>query len=296
VQTDFSVDATPCYAADAGWAWMPIPFYGSYNDHGWQNDDPGQQHKYDFLAKTFDADLVEVESEKERAASCYSIKKPFDDNKSLGDSIHGNVWNIKGGSWNSDFHKKIACFMVNRMVWDELTSSFQVDYPKKRTYTREAIATSVQGFIDYYKTIMAYLKLSNDKSFYFSQLQFAYHEMSAAQIKAAANLGLHLTPEAVAFIEGKTDKNEVILNDSVPRFILNRSHHTHFLLIDLLVDGVVTATDVAAMYMLDKAMGALRKTFCPQTGEGSQEGICREHKRLMNAMKKMIAYDKKRYD
>jgi len=86
-------DNYPCYPHDMGWNLIPIPFYGEYNDYGWQEDDAGQQAKYDYLAEFYKKQLVEVEKEKERASICYGkMNGPFDNCETLGEAIHGNVW------------------------------------------------------------------------------------------------------------------------------------------------------------------------------------------------------------
>jgi hypothetical protein len=289
-------ESRPCYSSDAGWKFIPIPFYGEYNTYGWQDDDAGQQHKYDFLAKYYKHDLIEVESEKERAKMCYpDCKNPFKDNESLGDSIHGNVWNLRnplGGREDTIESRTMGTFMVSRIVWDTLTANAFQTYPKKATYSRAALAECVQAYLDYQKE-------QNEEAEYVKTLDPATLTDDQQSILFRQRM-LHWDGGASDYAEktfGKTSYDDP--RRGVIRFTGERqmgSERTEIPLCDVVAAGVVTADDIAAMYLFVSAIYSLRKSFAPQVGEGSQSGIDHNHKLLVKAMNAMIKHDKTRWE
>lgn len=278
--------STPCYPSDMGWKLIPIPFYGEYDDYGWQEDDDGQQPKYDFLAKHYKNEIVEVETEKERAKLCYpAMNGPFDSCESLGNSIHGNVWNLSN-RWGDRPSRRMASFMVSRVVWDALTTKTLVDYPKRKWYTRQQLADAVDGCVKYTKG--------------------QQNSIETALPVETANP--NRTKVIRAFMDG-TCVDEYIKNNfngngySDPRagavrfcgINIGLGASMDFAPQEPLLEGVITPEDVAAVYLMNSAMYSLRKGYHPQVGEGSQEGIDHTHSMLLKAMQAMVKFDKKRY-
>lgn len=281
------LDSTPCYPSGMGWKLIPIPFYGEYNGYGWQEDDDGQQAKYDFLAKHYKNEIVKVGEENERAKHCYGkMNGPFDNNETLGDSIQGNLWNISnpmGDGYGGPASRRMASFMVSRIVWDALTSKTLVDYPKRKWYTRKQIANAVEGFANYMKKQQAIAETDPDST------KATIVKMNMRLLAMGKNM---FTRE---YLERKFKGSSY----SDPRVGAvkfcgeSMSYDTAMELGTLapLMEGVITADDVAAVYLLNSAMYSLRKGYHPQTGKGSQSGIDHTHHLLLKAMKDMIKLD-----
>ena len=284
-------DSTPCYPSGMGWKLIPIPFYGEYNDYGWQEDDAGQQAKYDFLAKHYKNEIVEVDEEKERAKLCYDkMNGPFDNCESLGDSIHGNVWNISnpmGERYGGPASRRMAAFMISRIVWDALTSKTLVDYPKRKWYTRVQIANAVEGFAKYMKEQQAIAETEPDST------KAAIVKMNMRMLAMGKNMFAY---EYIGHkLKGSSYSDPRAGAVSFCGESMGVDTAMELVALAPLMEGAITADDVAAVYLLNSAMYSLRKGYHPQTGEGSQSGIDHNHHLLLKAMKDMIKLDKIRY-
>lgn len=288
-----SQDNHPCYTTGHGWKLIPIPFYGEYNDYGWQDDDAGQQVKYDFLTEHFKNQTVRREDGSSRHSG---ITNPFADCESLGDTIHGNVWEIKNpvGAWDKyPDTLKMAGFMISRIVWDNLTTKTLSTYPKRKWYTREEISKTIDGYIAYAKEqkILADAVTGNPDA-------TIDEKMAAFRMDIACNFGPNMV--AAEYISKKFgDRSYSNHSASAVRWSSQRdmgsSDGMEFPPADALLSGAITSDDVASMYLLVSAMNSLRKTFQPMSHEGSQSGIDHNHHLLLKAMKDMIKLDKIRY-
>lgn len=295
--------STPCYPSGMGWKLIPIPFYGVYNDYGWQEDDDGQQPKYDFLAQHYKDQLVEVEEEKKRAKTCYSkMNSPFDNNDTLGDSIHGNIWNINNqfaANYGGPKSRRMASFMISRIVWDALTSKTRVDYPTRKWFTRAQLAKSLDGYLKFVADKEAKSKNAHENA---DKNDPKYAEMlaSLAEMRYALRMmSAGYDPFASEYIEkafggdAYGDPRAGIIKFCNSRMSSNES--MELVIGEPLNAGVITSDDVAAVYMLESAMYSLRKGYQPQTGEGSQSEFDHTHDLLLKAMKDMITRNKMRY-
>lgn len=297
VQSQFAYrDNTPCYPSSMGWKLIPIPFYGEYNDYGWQDDDEGQQAKYDFLREHYKDDLVEVEREKSRAKLCYDpMVTPFDNNKTLGDSIHGNVWNLKNHmypSYGGPETRMMANFMVNRIVWDALTEKVLQTYPEHRWHTRSDIAGHIAAYMEFVdkreQEIRAEIIGDQDDKIgrllaRASSMIRIYREGGAIEEYATAHFGnkSYDDPRRTALFRLDARGSEETMEITI---------------MEALVKDAITPDEAAAVFLMDNAMSSLRKAYMPQVGEGSQEGIDYHHTLLLKAMKDIIKHDKKRYE
>lgn len=295
-------DSTPCYPSGMGWKLIPIPFYGEYNDYGWQEDDDGQQPKYDFLAQHYKDQIVEVESEKKRAKLCYGkMNGPFDNNETLGDSIHGNVWNLAnsfGAKYGGPESRRMASFMISRIVWDALTSRTMMEYPQRKWVSRKQLAESLDGYLKFVNAKEAEMKKAQeaaDKDDPKAQASAAIAEMQMM----LRMLDMGHDQLASEYIEtkfggrGYGDPRAGVINFCNTRMSSNES--MEMVIGKPLKAGVITSEDVSAVYLLESAMYSLRKGYHPQTGEGSQNGIDHNHHLLLTAMRDMIRLDKIRY-
>lgn len=300
VQSDYSIETRPSYINGNGWNLIPVPFYGVYDDYGWQEDDDGQQPKYDFLASKYKEDLIEVESEKNRAKTCYpNLKAPFANCQSLGDTIHGNVWNLE--SWRASQHpdakaRMLGDFMISRIAWDKLTEKTLVTYPKRRWFTRDEIAKEIEAYGIHYK-----------------QMLDIYEKVQALPSKSDASSDdyvIHFAIEmarkysgmdtiATSYVDEKFGAEH--WNNSAASAIAWASRRgfdsgVDFAPIDGYLAGALTAHDVASMYILINSMNRLRKTFHPMSYEGSQSDYDYTHGLLVSAMRDMIKFNKHKYD
>lgn len=280
----WSGSRTRCYSHDGGWQVIPMPIYGEYNDYGWQDDDEGQQPKYDFLAKHFSKEIVENESEKDRAATCYPPMNngPFENNEILGDAIHGDVWRIRDRYSASGNTLGINCFMVSRKVWDALTASVTVTYPQKRTYTVNEIADAITKYESYManrrEQLLAELVDDSDDE--------AVHRMAKRSVNY---LLAHSYDDFMKEHYPKDSSYGSPIRSAMAMLSLSAlDNGWEIPLRDLLDAGAITTMDAAAFCIFHSCMSTLRKTYAPQTGEGSQCGIEPEHSALIKAMQSMI--------
>lgn len=284
VQTGWD-DRNYCNPSSLGWQMIPIPFYGEYNDYGWQDDDDGQQAKYDFLREFYKDKVVENEKEVRRARSCYPPMPngPFENNAILGDAIHGDVWRIK----YSDRELEIASMMVSRKVWDALTKSVTIDYPKETQYTISQLADVVNEY-------RAYSDVAYEEMILELAKQYGHPELTMETIKKlAASKRLIAQGDVAMRFNDQRYPNESFLSPirAVVHAIasFDRVDSSFATALSVPLDaGVITAEDAVAMTLFNRAMNALRKPIIPQVGEGSQEGFGREHSVLLNVMQNII--------
>lgn len=284
---------------NTAWNVIPIPFYGEYDDYGWQKDDKKQQLKYKFLSDFYKGQLVCMDSDR---ATRDKIEDPFKDNKSLGSSIHGNVWHIDNPWHEQDIAngsptRTISNFMVSRTVLDTLTDSVVETYPTEKVYTKA----------DFIETLDEYFKLSAPTERRFQELseKKKVSELDETEYKEFCEL-------IVEKLHGLTKHN--VVQDFLTKRHGERSYYgamggllrwvtertgsewrDEISMIELLEANVLSSEDIVNMFLMKRAMDALRKSFHPMSGYGSQEGFGEEHKKLIIAMQKMMDYDKVRY-
>lgn len=264
----------PTESQDLGWRPIPIPFYGKYNDYGWQDDDDGQQHKYDFLVKyykDYGPDLIQVESEKDRMRLYGKMSNPFEGCKSLGDSIHGNLWNVDK-KFGNDKPCKLASFMILRTVWDALTSKMLITYPKEKWYTRKQISDAIQQYLKY---------VQEQKEQRVTEQGFGASGFICDQYlkEKFSDTKRYYDPRCQAL-----------------RFLCESYGDTEISHIVPLLHGGLSPTESASFYMLNNAMRILRKSFHPQIGEGSQLQIGYPHHLLLDVMQCIITKYEEEYE
>ncbi len=292
VENEFGSDNRPCYPNGHGWNIIPLPFYGQYDDYGWQDDHDGQQSKYDFLAKWYKDRLIEVEEEKSRAATCYpKMSGPFESSESLGNSIHGDVWRIENrmsDRFGGPKSRRLGTFMISRIVWDKLTSGCHLTYPEEKWLSHAEITQSVNDYLAYLREKKAEDAVANDDG---------HDELTTITIQVGRKFAIQHA--ATQYIQQKFN-GRGYFNPlaGVVNFLGYRdttSDPNDISMCSMLEAGVVTPEDVASVYLWQTAMYTLRKGYFPQSGEGSQEGVEHTHTVLIEAMQAMLEHDKKRY-
>lgn len=276
IETGYKVDPVPCHATGHGWALLPIPFYGNYDDYGWQVDDPDQQSKYDFLAEHFN-DRIVLNQTQEKMERYYSnIKSPFANSSSLDMSIHRELWVI-GSGMPAQFGtktRKLASFTVSRIAWDAFTKKMTQTYPKRKVHTHSDITAAITRFYHYYEE----QKLSMDDFMFKATLGTIASDYIKVEYDSGYGNPISYALRWAAHAESYD------------------SSCAEFNPIEAMSKGVITAEDVASMYMFHDAMNSLRKTYQPQSHSGSQHGIDNYHSELIKVMQAIIKHDKTRWD
>ena len=122
--------AMPSYPS-AEWVPIPLPFYGTYNDYGWQDMDKGQEWKLDVLHDAL-SDQVKPYINKNNTEIANKIDKSIDKNifktgyKEIFDRIHrGNFeFDMNGQSIN-----RVSFVMMHDQIADAVASStIPIDY------------------------------------------------------------------------------------------------------------------------------------------------------------------------
>lgn len=301
VQNEFGGDRpNPCYSNEY-WNVIPMPIYGQYNDYGWMDVDDGQDHKIAFLKEHYKDAVVVNKEQAKRVQMCYASLKgknkgPFDSWEALGDAIHGHAFFLKNrlGGWkNYPKNLSFASFMVSRKVWDALTATYTVDYPEKKTYTKADLVAGIEKFFAYTASKKAELEKLQKES------DEAPDDVAREAIRLLAFDLIHSSLSSSKYIKevfkDKTYNNPVA---GVIQFICDRigSESPVIELKELTEAKALNAEDAASMYLLWCAMRVLRKSWFPQSGEGSQCGIEEQHLALVKVMGEMIEHEKTRWD
>jgi hypothetical protein len=300
VSTSWKTDPRPSYMNTA-WNVIPIPFYGEYDDYGWQKDDKKQQLKYKFLSNFYKGQLVCMDADR---ASRDKIEDPFKDNKSLGSSIHGNVWHINNPWHEQDIANEsptrtISNFMVSRTVLDTLTESVVETYPTEKVYTKA----------DFIETLDEFFKLSannpNERRFQELSEKKKVRELDETENKEFYELiveklhGLKKHNLVQEFLTKKYGERSYFNTmGGLLRWVTERSGsewRDEISMTELLEANVLSSEDIVNMFLMKSSMDTLRKSFHPMSGYGSQEGFGAAHSKLIVAMQKMIDYDNVRY-
>lgn len=292
MSTIYSTKSQACYSNHA-WDLIPIPFYGTYNDYGWQDDHDGQQEKYDFLSNYFKDQLVCVNQESNRYRH---VKNPFQDSKNLDDSIHGNIWHVCAPhSYNNSTTRTISNFMVSRVVFDELTSSITQTYPKKKIWTKLEIIEGVKDFCNNYVDVEKEL----------CELEELDDKRTLEQTKRM--MELFIQSMSCSVINSKIDnyiKSRYGADSSYQQPVANALNYissqfgetsSEIKIQKLISEKILSIEDAVNMFMMTRAVDILRKSYYPMSGAGSQCGFEPEHNILIKAMQKMIELDKIRY-
>jgi hypothetical protein len=282
------ISPRPSYINES-WLLVPIPFYGKYNDFGWQKDHPDQQKKYDAISKFLKDELVCVDKIR---AKQDKIDNPFKNSKSLNESIHGNVWHLNNPWYKQDIAdanrtRTISNFMVSRVVFEALTASVVGTYPEDRIYTRAEIVEALEKFLP------ILFKNKERRSELCKKLDRSEDEEKELSDLFVADMHPEkLMKEFVKDYGWNSPIGEMLRY--VTRDMGNEGRDLIHIK-ELLENGDVSAEDAVNVFLMKRAMDVLRKSIYPMTGNGSQTGFEPEHEKLIVAMQKLIELDKIRY-
>lgn len=308
-QTPFESDSPtnnhPSYSS-AYWNIIPLPFYGEYNDYGWQDDSEGQQWKYELLHKQFGERVKLSQEGVKEGESKYTRydgaeKNPFKDNKSLGDAIHGNLCTITPYITRNPKGAAISSIMISKATFDELTESF-TSGPR---WEKDEIVVSKTEMVEYAEKIKSVVgqytrrqseleqKMSggtSDSDDKDEKIKELLEELRELQV--FSGVGMFAMEEKVLTSLGIA-KEDRYYHPAVwfwNWFSANGGSEHGYDQVSFLRD---TRMDIPAQELVDAfafqyVMDGLRKQIIPQGHEGSQDGISELHSKFAKAYQARI--------
>lgn len=252
--------AMPSSQYDTGWSLLPIPFYGTYDDYGFQDNHPGQEGKYTFLGEMV-WQFTEMDFHD-------TVRAFFKDSESLVEAIredkeYGNT--------------RISAVMISRDVWDSLSSNYKPeDYVSKNPISCQTIA-------EHYAKLFPLLRTAGGYPEYHFERRPVIRGYLKEHFLEHPDFS---TPESVVYR----------FIDSI-EFINGYHEGTVFATHQAGIDGVISPEECARMQFFLAALDILRIAIVPQIGEGSQVNIDHYYHNLrVKLMQDRIAHDKSLWD
>ena len=290
---------TPSYMNES-WSLIPIPFYGEYDDYGWQDDNDDQQAKYDFLSKHFKDELACVRPDR---AKDYNITDPFADSESLRQSINMDAWHLDNPWCDQDISDKnptrtISHFIISKTVFDALTESVTIAHSVKGVYQKAEFIDALEKFLPILFVNADRLdelrKISQERKILTIEeteemRQLVVKEFSSSHAESILQKYIDEQLGGYDYYNPIIDMLRCVVGDNSPEW-------RDIIPIKILLrDKVITSEDAVNVYLIRRAMDILRKSIYPMSGYGSQTGFEPEHGLLISAMQKIIELDKQRY-
>lgn len=262
-------ETMPCYH-NPYWDFVPIPIYGEYNDYGAQDDDAGQEYKYEILREFFGDKVVRIRDGSEYRKE---IKNPFDDGESLGNSVHEQEFGIDTsgyGKKNGQNYVNISTIMIDRTLFETLSESrtlgdYRYDKSRAKTFTKNELCKTVENYQEYEAKL---LSNADELTKFFGRIMWGDK-----------------------FIKDNYDQNNWYnLNLALIRYFTAMSAGNSFLAKDFFnsVGSKMKPLDVVDSFMFYLLMTDLRKQIIPQSHEGSQADIESIHQKYINALQTMV--------
>lgn len=267
----------PCYA-DTYWSLIPLPFYGEYNDYGWQEDDAGEEWKYSLLDSHYKNSIVLSPSGVKDSESKFKIygdagENPFANSKNLGNAIHGNLINIKN---YSNKPAAIASMMIDRKLFEELT----VIISSGPRYGEEEIILSKYELVTFAENIIKYVKsvtdISEDDDELATALKRSKFEFMILDYNNSETL------EAIGINREDSYYHPAYWFWSW--LLAGISSHGFETRKFLREQGMnIPAKELVDAFLFNHLMDSLRRQFIPMGHEGSQDGVGDIHLRFAAA-------------
>lgn len=286
VENGWGTPVRPCYSTDT-WAPLPVPIFGEYNDYGGQDDDDGQDAKYAFMKAWTARELIrtpEKEGEQDSYDRYPNVTEPFINGETIDRSTHAQKFsldNAMGKRYSGKTHRNIAMFMMHRSVYDGLTAEYVQDYPERRVWTREELVAELDlYFVDFNKDMKAAKKSNGTDAgmAVFNMLHGGMYAQDWFKKKYGEKSYSHPMYGILMFYSERYSEG--------PFCSLREAH----------LAGAVTTTDIVQVYLMFQAMRSLRKSFHPQSGNGSQDDIEEYHTKMIELQKGLILERKKMFD
>lgn len=284
----------PSYS-NAYWNVIPLPFYGEYNDYGWQDDSEGQEWKYALLKKQYGNNIALTRSglkDKESQFQRYgdARENPFADGETLGNVIHGNLVGIQQHG-NRSGVASLASIIVNRPLFEELTATFSSEERWKKdaiSITKEELIAAAEKIIDHCKKVMVTkeIKLDYDDP----DLNKLLEELNASSRRL--QMGMFITSEHIQELLGISDDDRYYHPAMWFWGWLSAEFGGEygFLTTSFLRDNRfdIPAKDLVDAFAFIHVMDSLRKQIVPMGHEGSQDGINSIHDKFVVAYQNRI--------
>jgi len=245
-------DVMPSYS-NYLWDIIPVPIYGRYNDYGGQEDNPGQEYKYDFLTRMYGRELTSDDPN-------YKLVNPFVNDESLNDAIHEGKTLVKG--------RHIASIMIHKHIADAIINLGEKQYQdKKFVYVEDLV-----NFLEAYKPFAKAEGEKIEQRFGGTNLEDDWlfdHRVFIARFLDSP--------------EGKPFRFMRQSAELLGWFISAEGHFTWEKAIYKRAFSNLTPHDIAVTSKIERAFQELRKPIVPQVGEGSQGCIDKMHQAVHNA-------------
>lgn len=264
------VEPMPSYSSSA-WSMIPVPFYGEYDDYGFLDLHPDQEHKLQSLKETFGSMVVFHKGE--NIVDDWDIDKNIFDNYDLvKEAIHRNrlKLNIFG-----EKESVVSFVMFEKKSFDEL------------------IKNNYQSIHEILKEATPFIK---------NKLNAALTEGNSAFISNASEaVSEFYVQKGYKRYEDKTELFALSFwfdGHSGEAIGWVTSHYLSGFLHDLAfkTDFTYDSKEMAETFCINHAMMNLRKTWHPQGYEGSQSEINSNHDSFLDAYKIRLEHIKHRWD
>lgn len=242
--------------------WTPrsIQLYGTYNDYGWFNFE--EDWNSEFVLESFQKDLVEMAlgMGDDEYSKLETIKEQISSFEGIGTLIHtGNLF-VTGHTLisNKKMNRAIGTFAVHRSVFDVIMNNDEDEWDRVMSINKLK-----QDGKKYIKHIREYIGSDN-----FTKYRFELY--NAPQKNLFNNLFDRTGENQWTSITGA----HVLYKEKIQDMILANASDNDF---DLIIE------ELSKYYIFHCSMMALRKTWMPQCGLGSQSENLELHTDVMNA-------------
>lgn len=277
LERPFQIEAMTSYSCGY-WSYVPLPFYGTYDDYGFLDMKDGQDWKLKELKKAYGRYVVVREPEGQFCDNWRVDENVFDDYEKLKDAIH------RGRLYLNLYGEKNSCFsfvMFEKKTFDILTAP----------YKPEKLATIIKEFFDFYNE-----KIKAEE---IDQSTLSGSEKEIAAVKAAMR---NLDGISSSYIDEFCKNKKINGWDSIEKWVLNfwanssmiSSEATGFGTSNFLMnfrelmnsnDPNINYRELVDGYLANIIMSRLRKQWYPAGHEGSQDQLNPDHKVFMKAFK-----------
>ncbi|QDJ96359.1 hypothetical protein Xoosp13_172 [Xanthomonas phage Xoo-sp13] len=285
------------------WNHIPLPIYGKYNDYGWIDPHPGQEWKLDLFKKG----ITVVRKEPEKTDSGYNrypnLKDtPFASFEALGNSIHGDVFEVTVNSYTKGkCNVTLAEFFIHKSTFDELKTHLEYDAAHANLEAFVQWNNSKQDSIENVEELQNIIAdgVERTDEEYEALLRRITAAIRSMGITSVADTDFHKTLNPVPEYEWSYPGYDAInfwhANGQGSMHGWVTSGFTRTIRNPPTAQGASTSIPPSEMmdgYIVLELMQSLRKSFSPQSGEGSQDGIDTIHKVFADTyLKRIKEYD-----
>ena len=281
IQNPYGMKETNPVYSNAFWDILPLPIYGKYDDYGSQDDDSNQEWKWKFLKTVFAPNVVKQVVDEFHDKPYLS---PFENMESLNNTIRDNLFTLK----MYDKESLISTIMIHRNVYEQFTKNHFGEY--KGNMSREEIIDDVTGIYalvnndnDKYSNLSTKELLDLEKSGKLSSDELikivlkkteTSFDMSSGRTSVANyyksinkpfDQYYNPIPWFMSFWSGSMTGSEMGMSTQT----ISRNWKTY--------ENTFTVEERVKVWLFINAMIGMRRTWYPQSGEGSQSQVTKHH-------------------